>query len=262
MDRNIKEKLEKNLEQKRKILQKLKNIEEIYVLFSKCTNMPYVFCEETSYNDQIFVFDSEESAGNTAEAKAALGIPLTIVKFEKKRFLMFYSTLYEMGVNAIVAEMDQEVVEVMLEELITRPGDEQIPEGKRRLENPQLQLTVLYYMQELRKHPDQKQQGTSQLKALEEEMISNLCKGTYIVPVKDKNIIPFMKAKNGDIFQPLFTDFTEFRKFNKEQEFQAAMIPFADMNKVVAEQSKGIVMNPMGFHLIVMKEQLESLGEA
>jgi len=259
MDRKFKEILEKNLAKKRVILQKLRGMDEVYVLFSRCTNMPYVLCEEKNYNDQIFVFGKEEDAKKNVKERAEEDIALVIVKFEKNQFLSFYAGLYLIGANAIVADLDGESTEIMLEELITRPDDSKLARGKVRVDNPQLHLTALYYMQELRRYPAEKQKVTPELKALEEEMLSNLIKGTYIIPVQDKNKIPFMKFKNGDLYQPVFTDFTEFQKFNKEQKFRAVVIPFSDFKKVIAEQSKGFVINPMGFHLIILQGQLNKI---
>jgi len=259
MDRKFKEILEKNLEKKRVVLQKLRGMDEVYVLFSRCTNMPYVLCEEKNYNDQIFVFGKEEDAKKNVKERAEEDIPLVIVKFEKNQFLSFYAGLYLIGANAIVADLDGESTEIMLEELVTRPDDSKLAREKVRVDNPQLHLTALYYMQELRRYPAEKQKVTPELKALEEEMLSNLIKGTYIIPVQDKNIIPFMKFKNGDFYQPVFTDFTEFQKFNKEQKFRAVVIPFSDFKKAIAEQSKGFVINPMGFHLIILQGQLNKI---
>ena len=39
-----------------------------------------------------------------------------------------------------------------------------------------------------------------------------------------KNVqVPYIKNNQGDIYQPLFTDAEEFRKFNKEQKLQALL---------------------------------------
>jgi len=38
-------------------------------------------------------------------------------------------------------------------------------------------------------------------------------------------------------------------------------MPFQNLNKVVVEQAKGIVLNPMGFNLLLVKGQLNTKGE-
>ena len=43
-------------------LEKLKTAEAVYVLLSRITNLPYVECDPETYDDQIFLFYSEENA--------------------------------------------------------------------------------------------------------------------------------------------------------------------------------------------------------
>ena len=123
------------------------------------------------------------------------------------------------------------------------------------MENPQLQLTAIYFMQELRKQ--EKTKSMQELKAMEEEMMVNIHRGKYLVPIQDKNKVPFMKYDNGDIYQPIFTDAGEFTKFNRENNFQAVAMPFENLKKIVMDQSKGVVINPQGFHLVLTKAQLQ-----
>lgn len=79
-------------------LEKLKTAEAVYVLLSRITNLPYVECDPETYDDQIFLFYSEENARKGADRFLKEKAPLQIIKVEKKSFLMFYTSLYPMGV--------------------------------------------------------------------------------------------------------------------------------------------------------------------
>ena len=144
---------------------------------------------------------------------------------------------------------------VALNELVRRPDASQLPEGKIRVENPELMLTSLYFMQELRRSP--KPQVTPELKEMEEEMLAHFRKGTYIMAIQDKNMVPFLKLKNGDAYQPIFTDIGEFQKFNREKKFHTAVVPYDKLALIVKDPAKGICINPNGVNIILPTAQLQ-----
>ncbi len=241
---------------KLEMLGRLRNNEEAFILFSKCTNMPYVYCDPESYNDLVYIYEKEEEAKERAkELTEGQKQPVQVVKLKKEQFLSFYSSLYLMGANALMVNAGtQEEMEIQLEELVRRPDYSNLPKDKVKVENPQLHLTALYFMQTLRR--GEKPEITQELKELEEEMLVNLRKGTYVVPVQEDKKVPLMKMKNGDSYQPIFTDVMEFNKFNIKKNFRGAVVPFANLHKILIEQSKGFVINPLGFHLVVVREQV------
>lgn len=240
---------------KRFILQQLRNLEEIFVLFSRCTRLPYVHCDEESYNDQIYVFRKEEDARNAAVKCQEKKIPVQIMKVEKGNFLNFYSSLYFQGINSMVIDEGENQIEILLEELVTPPDYSKIPEGQIRVDNPQFQLTAMYLMQALRKEPNVK--PTRELQELEEELTVNMRRGTYIVPVQEDKKVPLMKLKEDVMVQPVFTDIHEFNKFGGAKKFRGAVIPYDKLPEAVVEQAKGIVINPLSVHVVIMKEQLK-----
>mgnify|MGYP005767825825 CR=1 FL=1 len=241
---------------KLEMLGRLRNNEEVFILFSKCTNMPYVYCDPESYNDLVYIYEKETEAQSRAkELTEEKKQPVQVVKLKKEQFLSFYSSLYLMGANALMVNAGaQEEMEIQLEELVRRPDYSNLPKDKVKVENPQLHLTALYFMQTLRR--GEKPEITQELKELEEEMLVNLRKGTYVVPVQEDKKVPLMKMKNGDSYQPIFTDVMEFNKFNVKKNFRGAVVPFANLHKILIEQSKGFVINPLGFHLVVVREQV------
>lgn len=259
------------------VLEKLKVLDEMFVLFSKGTNMPYIHCDEETFNDQIFIFSREQFAQREAAKLNEEKNPVQIIKFNKDQFLGFYINLFPMGANAVVIDRGVNSLEIQLEELCKKPDYTNAPKEKIPVLNPELQLTALYFMQELRR-PVEKEEKQG-LRELEEEMLVNIRRGNYLVPIQfqelkegeeepkeltrdNKNImVPFVKYENGDVYQPVFTDPGEFHKFNKEKKFRAIAMPFQNLNKVVVEQAKGIVLNPMGFNLLLVKGQLNTKGE-
>ena len=240
---------------KRFMLQQLRNSGEIFVLFSRCTRLPYVYCDQETYNDQIYIFRKEENARGAAEEYGKQEIPVQVLKVENKDFLNFYSSLYFLGINAMLVDEGDEQMEILLEELVTPPDYSKMPEGQIRVDNPEFQLTAMYLMQELRRAPGV--QPTEEMKEMEEELTANMRRGVYIVPVQEDTKVPLMKIKEDAMFQPIFTDMHEFNKFGGSSKFHGAVIPYDKLTEVVAEQAKGVVINPLGVHVIIMKEQLK-----
>ncbi len=239
---------------KRFILQQLRNLDEIFVMFSRTTRLPYVHCDEESYNDQIYLYRKEEDARKAAEQFHQDKVPVQIMKVEKDKFLSFYSSLYFQGINAMVVDPGEDEIEIQLDELVTPPDYSKMPKGQIRVDNPQFQLTAMYLMQILRREPGVK--PTKEMQEMEEELLANMRRGVYIVPVQEDKKVPLMKLKEDVFVQPVFTDIQEFNKFGGTEKFRGAVIPYDKLTEAVAEQARGIVINPMSVHVVIMKEQL------
>ena len=136
---------------------------------------------------------------------------------------------------------------IQLEELVKRGDINHLPEGKVWVENPGLHLTSLYFMQEMRRH--KKPELTEEMKELQEEILSNFQRGTYIAAVQEGNKIPLLKQQDGTSFQPIFTDVIEFQKFNREQKFKSAVIKADKLLNILVPEAKGVVINPFGVNL-------------
>lgn len=251
------------------ILRYLQNSETIYVLFCKATNLPFVYCDPDTCNDQIWLFTDERFAAKQAsDLMKEANHELTIVKLETKQYLGFYMSLYTMGVNEILMDKGFNSVGVELNTLVRQPDLDKLPAEKRPVMNPELVLTGIYFTQELRrKVENEKKEG---LKDLEEEMLVNLQRGRFILPIQlpegvkpeDKPSpqdikIAFVKMPNGDVFQPLCTDPTEFQKFNREKKFHGIAVTYDKLKGMMVPNAKGLVLNPATLRLALPKEKIQ-----
>ena len=87
---------------KSSVLKKLRESDAIYVLMSDCTRMPFVVCDPETYDDEVFIFFSEEDAMRGGQEFLKANNPLKIFNIEKKYLLPFYSSLFPIGVNCMV----------------------------------------------------------------------------------------------------------------------------------------------------------------
>ena len=142
---------EKMTDEKRKILGQLRMTEALYVLMSDFTRMPFVECSEENYDDEVFVYFQEEDAKKEAKRRCEKNEKVHVVKIASKFLLPFYTSLFPMGVNCIcIGKGTGKEQEVQLHELITRNREEAEKQGIPLIENPELHLTALYFIQKLR----------------------------------------------------------------------------------------------------------------
>ena len=126
--------------------QKLREADSLYAILSGCTKEPYVYCDPETMDDAILLFTDEEGAKAGAQKLAEQQIPVGIAKVDRKSLLLFYTSLYTMGVNAIQVHVGEEQKMIQLTEFVRRKDPEESKNGKVWVENPELHLTMLYYM--------------------------------------------------------------------------------------------------------------------
>lgn len=236
---------------KNEVLVQLRQRENVYVMYSKCTRMPFVLCDSETYDDEVFIFFQEADGAQEVNRLNASGNPVQMVKIEKKSFLPFYSGLYPMGVNCLVVNKgtDSEIA-IQLEDLVRRPENQKLPEGTVRIENREFHLTALYFMQELRRKPHN--ELTEMLKELQEELLTHYSEGTFILAVREDKGIAIMKQKDGKTLLPVFTDVQEFQKFqamNRNMKFGTAMVKPEKILGFLPKDAAGVLVNPIGVNL-------------
>lgn len=233
---------------KRAAAEMLRKAEAVYMILSLCTRMPYVVCDDRTFDDEILLYFEEGTAKAAVKKLLEDQEPVQAVKIVKKDLLAFYVSLMPLGVNCILVNRDTPVeIPIQLDEIIRRKEPE--GEGTVLIENPQLHLTALYFMQAVRRA--QKVELTGELKELHEEMMVHYQRGRYILPVRDAGTL-VMKQKNGQVFQPVFTDIQEYKKFlsmQKEKEVKSAVLSADQIPGILAPETAGVVVNPFGVNL-------------
>lgn len=230
------------------IIQRLKDAPELFVLISGCTKAPYVECNAETFDDEILMFFTAEDAEKEAKRLVEEKIPVKIVKLENKQMLFFYTSLYTMGINALMIKEGEKDTLIQLHDFVRRNTPPQEPDGKIWVENPALHLTSLYYMQELRKQPGQ--EANPQLKEWQEEIANYFGKGSFIVAVqKEGTGIPVIKLSDEEVYQALFTDIMEFQKFNQENQLRPIVVTAAKIPEILVPEAKGVLLNPMGVRM-------------
>ena len=233
---------------KQEIMNRLKTSGELYVLLSMCTGEPYVVCDQETYDDEIIVFFDAQAAIKEAKEQTEAGTPVKPMKLENKQFLMFYTSLYTLGVNALLVKDGEKDCLIQLQDFVKRNKQQGQESGEKIwVENPSLHLTMLYYMQELRRKPGQ--ESLPQIKEWQDEITSDFSKGSYIVPAEKEGKGLAAVKVNEQLFQAIFTDILEFQKFNREDQLRPVIVPAEKVSQVLAGDAIGIILNPVGINL-------------
>ncbi len=258
---------------------KLEQYEKLFVLYSQATHLPFLICDGETFDDEVAVSPEEARIRELAEAYAKYKYPVMVVNVPKVQIQRFLRGLYSLGANALQVREGDLPAQVDLSQLVPEPSGE-AEEGKLPKRNPQLQLTALYFLQELRRPVQRSLEERKKLRDQEEEMAVCLMKSRLILAVdisevpgkwnpKDpsqKDKLPFVKDGAGNAFLPCFSELGEFEKFqakhkeqNQGKRFCLLSVSYGDLPKYRLPQSKGFVLNPAGFHLILTPETLEQM---
>ena len=222
---------------KEEAIKELQTREEVFVAYSQATKLPYVKCDEETFNDQAWIFSTEEGIKAFGKKMVENKVLLMGMKFTKKDYPRLYGTFYAIGVNTVVWVDGEDQIEVDLPEIAKQADMSQIEPAKRPLLNP----------------------------TLEEELIVNLRKSEFLIamnvdPEDPKKInIPYLKNKKEEILQPVFTDVMELEKFTKGQKLRIAKVPFAKLPELMIEKAMAYAVNPLGFNLVLNREQINKI---
>lgn len=239
----------------KEFLKSIPALDKISVIFAQTTRMPMVFCHEETADDYVYIYVEEEAAKAQVQMYQEQKRPAFIVNCKQKELLPFLGELRLLGVNAIcVAESGasgREGTLIQLTEILKYPDYSSLSAEKRPVENPTLQLSMLYFMQELRRPADANDKRN--LAELEEETGINIVRGKYLLPVREplegedanKRGVLLIKNEKEETFIPLFTDGVQLRRFVKEQKCPVMVCSFfmiADM--LQRGNASGIIINP------------------
>ena len=255
---------------KQEFLNIIPGLKKISPIFSQVTKMPMVFCHEETMDDYIYVYLEEMDALTKAKVLNDERMPAVVVNCKEKEVLPFLAELRLTGVNAVCFVTPKvqggEEFLVQISEFLKLPDWNSLPVEKRPLENMSLHLSMLYFMQEMRRPVEQ--DAKKNLTELEEETSANITRARFMIPVqegsegenKGKKGIMLLKNDKEEMLIPLFTDGGEMRKFMKGKPCPVAIVDFravADM--IVKGNGAGIVINPASCNIVLNKMGVLSL---
>ena len=262
------------------MIKRLEGFETLFVLFSAATHSPFVECDEDTMDDQVYVCTSEEGAKECAERYRADKLAVQPARLPGKAAKAFFTSLYLFGVTAVILRDEGAPVRIALDQLAKSPDLEKMKQAKVPGANPELQLTGMYFMQELSRPVERNAEEKKHLRELEEEMAHNLLHARLIISVDVSAVkgpwnpadpeqrklvrVPMIRHKNGKNYQPVYTDISEFQKFNqnnKNAKLQVLVVTYDRLAGLLVKEAEGVAFNPGGFNLVLNRAQMQQMAK-
>ena len=254
-------------------IKRLQRLEEFYAAYSVATNMPFVTCDEETCNDQAWLFADQDGLQEFAAPYLAQQIPVRGTRVPKDAMPEFYMDLHSMGINEIIFCDGGSQHKLELAKVVHLPDFQAVPEGKRPLMNPALQLSTAYFFQEMRR-PGRKLDSETlkkdqRLESLAEEMYANLARAKYLMPVQiipsvdgnDRLSLPFITDKQGNNFQPIFSDHSQYVKHTKKHKpldhTRVLLVGIEELEKYLLSNVTGYMLNPDSYCHVINGPQLK-----
>ena len=190
----------------------------------------------------------------------------------------FYTGLYLTGINRVAFHNGAGIAYLPLEQIVTLRKPEQNAKTPP-VSNTALQLTGIYFLQELRRPGlDMKDpERAKKLRELEQELMADLLRARFILALDVTDVkgrldlrhpgpelkMPYLKHQSGSILQPVFTDLWEFEKFRgkSSRKLQPLTVPLKGLLPAMIKEARGYALNPSGFNLVLLKEKIELLAK-
>ena len=88
-------------------------------------------CDQETYDDEIIVFFDSQAAVEEAKEQTEAGTPVRPMKLENKQFLIFYTSLYTLGVNALLVKDGGRNSLIQLQDFVKRNKQQGQETGRR-----------------------------------------------------------------------------------------------------------------------------------
>ncbi|MDE7308751.1 MAG: SseB family protein [Lachnospiraceae bacterium] len=248
-------------------IKKLPTIDNYYVIFCDFTKMPYAECDEQTFDDKAFIFLKEAMAKKFVEEYKEDGMILSVKTVTRAEILGFLTSLPLLGIN-MASFRGNETHNIQLDNIVKRQYKEDAP---KPVENPSLQLSMIYFMQAVRIAETEEENAIA--RQFEEEMMVNIARGHFLVPSREieetddegNKKVAFLQVKNnnGDVFIPLFTDINEYFKFNSQDGTMKFLV--LDFNKIYntkVPQLTGFIINPGTISVLLNEQHLNAIHQA
>ena len=252
--------------ERREVLASIPKAVNLYLIQSDFTRLPFVYCDDESFDDVAFLFDEKENALKKSAELAANKQKNTVLELNQEGILRAFTHMAIAGVNAVKYNYQGNEFIIQLEEIVKLSDFSELPPEKRPVENRSLQLTMLYFGQEIRANLDNP--NTPEIRELEEEMLVNILKARFLVPVREAQVdgetqmqmLMLRISDNGGNMIPIFTDNIEFDKMPGDANVKKTIIEAKHLiNFPMTPECDGFLINPMGVSIPLNATTLNNL---
>lgn len=249
------------------ILELVETEDTLWIAYSPVTKNYYV--DYIDGRPTAFVFSEKEYYDAFQSYLKKSNVNVICVENSSKLRSVMLGDFYRSGFETVIIDNGQTFLVVELSEIAELPDYSDTQEDKRPLINPTLVCAADRFFQSY--------DAKKSTRDMEYNMLVEIYHAKYLVPILVKNengaihevgtdgkplaVIPkLVSTEDGRSVIPLFTDWNELKKFDKEDQFKASTV---DFNGVCGLCSDGelAAINPFGFNMLIDKETADIISK-
>lgn len=271
----------------RMLTDRIKALDSVFLLSDKSTGFPFLnhglvdIYSQKEYAEMAVLYYQEQFRELEVRELPVSRMDETAVPVdeegEKKAFrIPAFVLFYYLGMEMV--SFDNGFCHIVLKrgDVLPPPDYSNLPNTQIPMINPSLRLKILDFFTEARWRVKYDRRDAI-LKAKENAMLKEITTAKFLIPMrydsrpvqtkeyqitfkKDTKLL-FAAIKNnaGEIFTPVFTDFTEFAKVYPVKEWGGAVVTIQEVIRINKGKGKGIVINPSGENLILNEQAIEAV---
>lgn len=248
------------------IIERIKTEVLLWVSYSPYTNNYYLDFENGK--PACYIFTEKKYYDEYQDYMMQQQIFVKPVENNVEQRMLLFDDLYRSGFETLVIYNGQTHLVMSLFDVIDKPDFSNVAEISRPILNPTLVCAANNFFQGL---------STKRVtRDMEANMFKEIYHAKYLMPldaskmnmektntdngecvVKENSIMQFPLITNSEdkSFYPFFTDWNEFRRFDKEQKFSGNIVTFEDIRYFI-DKADGISINPYGVNITLTNDML------
>lgn len=254
------------------LIRKIKGADELFVTYNKKTNYPHIDKEGRGW-----FFSKLEYAKSAEEYYSKQEIMLETKVLDKNNIVDYLVQLYYLGIEELLFDNGEYTEVIKRGEILPPPDYSNVPDIQKPVYNPKVQFSIIKFFQELF-YKGAYRDKEKILHQLENNMLTEVIKGRYLVPMQVRSNKPLEVDENGIVkldehtsiafgsvsdkdnnsWLPAFTDWREFEKAFDKNIWQGNIMSYEDL--LLISKEDGIVINCKGVPLQINSKVKEVIS--
>ncbi|MDD6795132.1 MAG: hypothetical protein PUE01_06970 [Clostridiaceae bacterium] len=244
---------------KENIIDKIRDIDYLYILYSRITGYPFILPN----NDYVLIYSKEKYANEAKENYKKQNIIVDVKKINNKNIIKLFTELYRIGGEKIVIDMCDGIYGYTFNrsEILDKPDYRMCSNINMPFYNPELQKLMLVYKESLKYKNLMK--DLNYVRTISDKLIIKILESKFLIPIKiDKqienirektstwnknkinNIYAILQDKKTLKLTPIFTDWEEFMKLYDLDSWNGKVVTYKEAFAIADEG--GVIINAKG----------------
>ena len=248
------------------IIERLQKEEKLWSAYSLSSRNHYMQFHEGL--PTAYLFSDPEYCDAFRKHLLSRKIMIAPLECGAEQRVALFSDLFRSGIEQVIVDNGQNFVVIRLSDIISLPDFSSVPEQSRPLLNPRLMRAACLYYQTA---------GTEEkAPKIQLNFMKELYQAKFLLPIvfdkeppkgmelRQLNIgdasfdIAVLKKGEEDCFIPVFTDWVELSKADKDRKCTGNIVSFSDID-TFCSYGELISINPLGFNMVLDKTTVEEI---